>query len=268
MKPISSKRSYDTATEKIKKDPQNPKSWIARARGFLAANNARLAVEDAYRAQILTKTLELKKSTETDKSKLRDTRNQAPAVFVSGLLELNCLDYIRAYMKDNDMGRHGDAVREKYSDFLQLDRPSRKRAPGNPGMILQSYPWMDKRSPANVAAAKKTLSKLKLTLKQSTVTDNPDVLGLFAAKNFKKGELLSEHFPARVCETDGPGSLGLVKYVLREAVAASKKGRGVNYVSKGIFSTLTGSYTNIPQAFWPERHIKEIFEIIAPTFEV
>lgn len=82
-----------------------------------------------------------------------------------------------------------------------------------PRMTFEAYPWENPRyqtrNDKDLRSARRKSKKCGVSLNQSTVTDKPGVLGVFAERNFKEGNVVAPGF-VREEFAAGGGSGGAV----------------------------------------------------------
>jgi hypothetical protein len=270
---------YHELTQGIKDRPLHPKVWLKRAAFFLKAEYPVLSCADAYKAYLLAdsdfKTKEEYRCN-LEETVLKSLRNEARFALAKSLIELDdptyagdCLDEIEGEEGEETPAKEllETAVNSKWDEIERTDkRPSFKHI---------EYPWMaikhQTRGDDVLTRPRRELARYGLELKQSTVSRDPRVLGVFAKRDFVAGSIIAERLDTEIVEVKEVSAdkdmTTFIQAILRDNVQKALVSEHFHLLDHKVISTLTGNY-NSRETFSFEDHIVDIFEILAPRFHV
>jgi hypothetical protein len=272
------KTAYHGFTSVIKAYPLHPSCWLTRANFFLDQYPI-LAVADAYKAYLLAQSdfinLEKYRSRITERN-LQKYRNEARITLVRALLALHAVNDASIYLREFEgtgyshvIGKLAEEVRRMNLEVSLTGR--------TPKFERKKYPWMAERhvsrSPETLGETRKQLNRYGLELSQSTITNDPQVFGLFAKKKFRGEGPIANDLQCQIVKlTKGDRKKDVhttyVQRLLKEHIRNSSQSSQTDHLlDEATISVLTAGYHGV-EDFSMKQHVVEIFEILRPRFHI
>jgi hypothetical protein len=270
--------TYHELTSSIKDNPLHSFVWITHAYFFLDGYPI-LAVADAYKAYLLAQPdfiPEEHDGLRIKKRNLQKSRNAARLILVHALLALDAVADAVYYLREFEGPEYSD-VKDELAEEARLRSLEVSKSGRNPSFKRQKFPWMAEkhasRSQESLRETRKQLAHYGLELKQSTVTDDPQVFGLFAKKNVLAKSLVATDLKCQIVKLKGkPGDpedlTNYIQWMLKDHVRkASESSQTKHLLDDATTSILTAVYHGVDE-FSMKHHVVDIFEILKPRFHV
>ena len=204
-------------TVHLQNQPYDLASWNCRAETYLGAGYPELAVGDSYRADLLVD------ETPDPAEEMRKQRLQSYRTLGQALYDCHChweaadmWEEAARIFPESEARLKGAQIREylrqKQLAAAPLGGTRQEQYDGlrDGGVCTVQYPWMEKRHRTRSKETidltnrelKDHLQPQSCSIKRSTLTDNDDMLGVFAMGDIKKGEyILLNPTATGICST-------------------------------------------------------------------
>ncbi|KAF2431433.1 hypothetical protein EJ08DRAFT_187442 [Tothia fuscella] len=195
----ASPAEFEAYTAAIEKQPYHPSTWIERAKYLNKDGFYELAVGDCYKALILC-TPAKRKTEWSDLNDMALWRIIARKALVENLIDACNYMHAISFAQFEDGSIYSilsNEYRAKLDDGVakhKANMESPNPRPSNPRMFRHRFPWMQEfltRSEGCLKNVRKLFAEADLILSKSIVCpDDPEVLGVFASRDFANGEAI------------------------------------------------------------------------------
>lgn len=226
-------KALSESTVRLQEQPYDPALWNKRASIYLSLGYPELAVGDAYRAGLLldgapsNQTEPLNTSTRTSQESKEKERLATYQVLGQALYDCHCHWEAAEVWKDAAKKFPDSVARSKAAELQELLQ--RKQVAAAPlggtaqeqldrlrdgGVLTVQYPWMEERHRTRNKETidlintelGKNLRPQSCKLRQSTLSDGDDMLGVFAVRDIRMGEcILLSRTATGTCSTPKSG---------------------------------------------------------------
>lgn len=216
--------AVEDCNSRLQKQPYDPELWTERAGYFLALNYPELAVSDAYKAELLFDRATNEDGKEAGSA--NEARMRAYGIMGQALYDSHCHMEAAEFWEDVSKKVASPFAKTKAEELRALLERKKEAAAQaglggteqeqkdrlrDGGVITVHYPWMEKRhltrTPETVDQINEELKNMEpqfCYLKQSSLADRTDMLGMFAARDIEAGEcILLDRTATGICSNSG-----------------------------------------------------------------